>query len=709
MQQVTYKHAARRLAEEMIGKGFQPKALHCYTARDGSQLYWRIRLKHPTTGEKWIRPMYANGQGYKLGEPDFGGKKPLYLLHKLVAADPALPCWFVEGEQKADALAGLGLLATTAGGATSDDACDFEPLAGRQVIVWPDNDEPGRAHAERVATRLRAGGCNVEIIDIGPLALAEHGDAVDWLASHPNATAADLMALPRLFEGVAKSEDDWPEPAPLPAELPAVQPFALSMLPTALQPWIADIADRVQCPPDFPAVAAMVALGSALGRKVCIRPKRLDSWYEAPNLWGMIVGRPGVLKSPALSEALRPLRELERKASADHSETLRAWQLKQVARAVERKAARTKAVKAAGKGEGFDPATLIDGAEDEEPGLRRHIVNDTSVEALGEVLMHSGDGVLAYRDELIGLLRQLDKEGNEGARSFFLTAWTGKEPYTFDRIGRGLNRRIENACLALIGSIQPATIGEYLRDAVANGGGDGLMARFSLLTWPDVGGEWRNVDRIPDSQARDVAFNAYSRFDALLPEQVAAANEFADAHTLRFDANAQDCFDDWRNDFEHRQRNCEIAGDHPALIAHRDKFRKMVPAVALICHLADNPDGGAVTSGSLMRALDWALYAESHARRAYASVIQADADTARELLRRIRRGEVDDGFRLRDVYRNGWARLGQSDQVKKAAEQLCDHDYLRSEREQTPGRWTERYRIHPKLLAEAREYSRKAA
>ena len=62
--------------------------LHRYTATDGSEIYRRIRAKHPGTGEKWIRPMYANGSGYKLGEPDFGGKpKPLYRLHELVAAD----------------------------------------------------------------------------------------------------------------------------------------------------------------------------------------------------------------------------------------------------------------------------------------------------------------------------------------------------------------------------------------------------------------------------------------------------------------------------------------------------------------------------------------------------------------------------------------------------------------------------------------------
>src|SRR5688572_28011578 len=75
-------------------------------------------------------------------------------------------------------------------------------------------------------------------------------------------------------------------PKPLPNDLPAVKPFDLGLLPVSFQDWIADIADRMQCPPDFPAVAAMVALAGIVGRKVGIRPKRRDDWLVVPNLWG---------------------------------------------------------------------------------------------------------------------------------------------------------------------------------------------------------------------------------------------------------------------------------------------------------------------------------------------------------------------------------------------------------------------------------------
>jgi hypothetical protein len=489
------------------------------------------------------------------------------------------------------------------------------------------------------------------------------------------------------------SAAEWPKPEKLPAENPPVEAFSTELLPDALRPWIEDISDRVQCPPDFPAVAAVVALGSVLGRKVAIFPKRHDDWHEYANIWGAIVGSPGVLKSPALFEALRPLRSLERAANARHVDALKEWSVQRAARQIRLAADRANAIRAAKKAQTFDVGGLGDLEDEDEPPLRRYVVNDASVEALGEILRGNPDGTLAYRDELVGLLKQLDREGNEGARSFYLTAWGAKEGHTFDRIGRGLNRRVEGVCLSVLGSIQPCVIGEYLREAAATGGGDGLMSRFSLLTWPDVSGQWRNVDRFPDSRARDTASATFRAFDEIPSVAYYPGEPAGVVRALRFDDEAQEWFDEWRERYEERQRSGE---DHPALVAHRNKYRKLVPAIALICHLADEPNAPAVGLRSLLRAEAWLDYLDTHARRAYASVMRADADSARELLRRIRRHDVPDSFRLRDVYRNQWSLLSTPDQARRAAQMLVDFDYVREIPVDTGGRRTSVFRINPR-------------
>ena len=535
-------------------------------------------------------------------------------------------------------------------------------------------------------------GCAVSCVDADKLGLGIGDDVIEWLAAHPGAAVGDIEALPIM----AGDLSDWPDPMPLPDALPPVEAFDFDLLPNSLRPWIQDIVERVQCPPDFPAVGAMISLAAVVGRKIGIRPKRQDDWLEVPNLWGAIVGRPGVLKSPALREVMRPLARLEAQAREGFEDALATWQRARELHKLKREAERSKITKAYKTNKEVDEEALGGEFHEDEPQARRYVVNDFSVEALGVILQGNPNGTLAYRDELIGLLKSLDKEGNEGARGFFLSAWSGLDSYTFDRIGRGLNMRIEACCLSLLGSIQPSVIGGYLRQAVAGGGGDGLLSRFQLLVWPDIAGQWRDVDRWPDTEAKAKAYATFERLDALNPAGIGATVEDGSIPYLRFDADAQALFSEWRANFEPRIRS---GNDHAAFEAHLSKYRKLVPALALLIHLADNPAGGAIGETALLKSLAWAEYLESHAKRAYASVTQAEVEGARALLHRIRRREVSNPFVPRDVYLKHWACLSKPEEAHEAVRLLADLDYLRKEEQATGGRPKGVIWINPKVMA----------
>ncbi len=313
---------------------------------------------------------------------------------------------------------------------------------------------------------------------------------------------AGLDAVRRCIEAahsVPETSSTWPDPMPLPNALPPVQAFDSDLIPVALQPWVTDIAHRMQCPPDFPAVAALVAASSLIGARAVVQPKARDDWQVTPNLWGMTVGRPGVKKSPALSEALRPLNRLQQ-AEFDQ------WQVAHEAWALDCKVAELAGIDNEKKAKGLaakNPAAaraLLEPTDTpDEPIARRFIVNDATVEKLGELMQQNPWGTLSYRDELYGLLTGLDKQGQEGSRAFYLQAYDGNQGYTFDRIGRG-TVHIHRVCLAMIGGIQPGRIQEYVRGAVAGGSADdGLLQRFGLTVWPDTDGEFVHVDQWPDT------------------------------------------------------------------------------------------------------------------------------------------------------------------------------------------------------------------
>ena len=567
-------------------------------------------------------------------------------------------------------------------GAPDPHAIEAARVVGGFVAV-PDfgtDREPGMTDFNDIAKRYGLDAVKQAIADATAPARAEHQ------AGKGNAPAGDSVG--------------WLEPLPIPTALLPVEPFDDALLPTSIRAWVADIAERMQCPPDFPAVGAMVALSSVIGRKACIAPKRRDDWRVIPNLWGGVVGRPGVMKSPALSEVLKPLERMAILASDLHKEAMRDHQISTKIDDLGGKAAESKAAKLVEKGKIEEARHLLteaaDAEGDPEPVLRRYKVTDASVESLGEILIENPWGTLAYRDELSGLLRSLDKEGQEGARSFYLQGYDGNQDYTFDRIVRGRNLHIPAVCISMLGGIQPGKLRAYIRDAVSGGAGDdGLLQRFGMLVWPDVGGEWRNVDRFPDTPAKKAAFEVFQRLDAMKPGTDPDTGEPAPV-TYRFTSDAQNEFDAWRKVLEQGMRSGNL---HPAMESHLSKYRKLVPALSLVCALADGE--AEVSHGSLLRALSWAEYLQSHAMRAYGSGTGLDAGGASALLAKIKSGKVMDGFKPADVYLKGWTGLGTPEAVHAAARLLCDLNHLRQveSRPAGAGRPSISYRINPATLA----------
>ena len=405
----------------------------------------------------------------------------------------------------------------------------------------------------------------------------------------------------------------WPEPQPVPRGRPPVPPFPGALLPGALAPWVADVAERVQCPPDFVAVGVLVAAAAVIGRKVAIRPKRQDDWAVVPNLWGLAVGPPGSMKSPALAEALRPLRRLVSDARAQYEEQQLAHQF----RLVESQARRhdlARRLRAAVADEAATEALRQQfeaSPRSTPPVAKRYLVNDTTVEKLGELLNQQPNGLLLFRDELSGWLQTMDRPGRENDRAFYCEAWNGTSAYTYDRIGRG-TLHIRAACLSVLGGIQPGPLERYLREVFGGRGDDGLLQRFQLAVWPDSASPWQNVDRWPDAAARAGVIDVFQRLNTLEPATVGAEELTPeDLPFLRFAPEAQELFDGWRAELERKLRADE---DHPVLLSHLAKYRSLMPSLALIGSLIDAVTGGPcgpVSRAAAEQAIAWC----SHRKR----------------------------------------------------------------------------------------------
>lgn len=479
-------------------------------------------------------------------------------------------------------------------------------------------------------------------------------------------------------------------PQPLPPELLPVEAFPMAALPEAFAPWVRDVAERMHCPPDFVAVPLLVAAASLVARHVGIRPQRRTDWIERGNLWALIVGRPGIMKSPAMSQALAPMDRLEARAA----ETFNAQAAQHQAEAMATKLRTEANVKAARaklkKDSGADVAAMLAAEGDrDEPIRRRYVVNDLTYEKLGEILSANPDGVLSVRDEMRGLFLSLAREESAPARAFYLQAWSGGR-YTFDRIGRG-TVTVDDARLSIIGGIQPGPLSEMVQQARRGTADDGMIERF-LIAWPDAPGEWREVDRWPDSEGKRRAWATFERLDGLTTDALGAERE-NDVHGdprglpfVRFDDDAREAFGEWRRDFECTIRTAEGEGLEGAL----SKFRHHVPALALALHVIDG-GAGPVTLPATLRALALAEYFESHARRLHSSGRRMIVRAARTIIDRARSEALPDPFTARDVYRNQWAGLSDRAAVADALDMLAGHGWLTETTIETGGRPTATY------------------
>ena len=280
----------------------------------------------------------------------------------------------------------------------------------------------------------------------------------------------------------------------------------------------------------------------------------------------------------------------------------------------------------------------------EEPRIRRYKSNDATVEKLGDLLVNNPQGLLVFRDELIGLLASWEKEGREGDKSFYLEGWNGTASFNIDRIGRG-SLHIKNLCLSVFGGIQPDLLERYLAGITSSLDNDGRIQRFQVMVYPDpVPWEWR--DRYPVKGAREGIRDLFDRLASFDPLQDGAvhADDFVKLPHFCFDDEAQEIFIEWSTELN---RVLIPSEQDPMMQQHFGKYEKLFCAIALILHLSDGSIGP-VTARSAWRAAAWCEYLAGHARRIY-GLIEADkVTTANRLIRKLAEGKLDDGFTVRD-------------------------------------------------------------
>ena len=184
------------------------------------------------------------------------------------------------------------------------------------------------------------------------------------------------------------------------------------------------------------------------------RIKASDSWFQPPTIWAALADSSGGGKSMVINTGAKLLNSINKKIVADSMREFDTFN-------------KTKATL---KG--------IEGAELQKPDWHQIVVEDTTTEALADVLKTNPRGVTLIADEMTGFIGNLDAYSGGGGdrdRGIYLSAYDGGNK-TINRKGAGYTY-VPNFAVSILTGVQPAKLADLYRKSAA-GGADGLYQRF---------------------------------------------------------------------------------------------------------------------------------------------------------------------------------------------------------------------------------------
>jgi hypothetical protein len=466
-----------------------------YHNSEGQLLFYVCRWNTPTPGDpdaKEFRCLtFWTDRGWDWKHPP--KPRPLYGLDRL-ARRPLAPVLICEGEKAADAAEAVfatHVAVTSPGGCGAADKAEWSALKGRQVLIWPDQDAPGRKYAAEAAELVAAAGAASVAIVAVPEKWPLGWDLVDPLP--PGVVADDLHRMLAEAKPAATQE----APLPLRRQFPDAEPFPIEAL-GALRPAAEAIQAKTQAPMAIcgQSVLAVASLAAQAHADVI-----LPTGANKPlSCFFVTVAASGERKTSCDDLALKPVREyvdalrVQHKVDlADHLRRLDLWKVQReeiLKRAKKESAAAEADLRALGSEPAPPPAPIIVCAEPTIEGLVKMLRH-----GLGFAGLFSAEGATFIGGIGMSADHKLKTAG------YLSSMWDG---VPIDRIRAGDDLlALHGRRLASHLMVQPSVAAQLLSDADLIG--QGLLSRVLVSAPPPAAGSrlWREPAASADAALVD--------------------------------------------------------------------------------------------------------------------------------------------------------------------------------------------------------------
>jgi putative DNA primase/helicase len=660
-------------------------------AIDGSLVTTHVRIDY-NDGSKTYR--WKTGESWTLnGAPS--STLPLYGSEYLPKT-PGRIVVVTEGEKAAAAARNLKLFGLgTVGGASSLPTTEvLESLRGRDVVLWPDNDEPGRRHMRAIGQRLEGIAQSVRVVTWG----SQIGDdAADFLArggTEESASELIAAAVPwnEYAAGPVASAPEWEPPRPLDSvNLPV---FPVSTLPSVLADFVAAEAESTQTPLDLAGLLALAVVGAACSKVAEVEVK--PGWREPLNLFTVVALPPGSRKSAVFSDVTRPFVTFERERAKELGPEIARAQERRLIKEATLARLRTEAAKAtpeeqAGRVHEAE-ALAVELSETMIPTLPRLVVDDISPEKLPGLLMGNGGRLAVMAPEGDVFETMAGRYSSNGDANFgaFLRGHAG-DPIRVDRVKRE-PEFVARPALTVALAVQPGVI----RGLQSKAGfrDRGLLARF-LYGLPESTVGRRTIDAAP------VPAETASRYEATI-RALLNLKPGDEPYVLKLSTEARGALRDFELWLEPQLAQ---DGELGALGDWGAKLAGAVVRLAGIRHMAERATEAqpwtVPISGSTMAAAMYLAeeYLIQHAKAAFGAMGSDETiEDARTILTWIRR-KAEPNFTKRNAFDSlRGQRFKKAEDIDAGLSALEGHEYVRAREVRSGGRPSIVYDVNPAVI-----------
>lgn len=236
--------------------------------------------------------------------------------------------------------------------------------------------------------------------------------------------------------------------------------FPTSIFPQVMQKLIYELESTLNFSPDYSSASILYAVSVSIGNKIQLKVK--NSWLEKSNLYMVLVGRTGDVKSHSVSFCLHPLMKLDK-------ENFEQYILKK---------------------KEYEQLPAEEKSKSTIPILRQLLLNDFTPEAFVKAHYFNPRGIGLYTDEIAGFFNSFNQYRKGSEEESYLSAWSGK-PIIKNRIS-GEEMRVDNTKVDIIGTMQEAILSSVFHsNKLKNGFIDRLLF---VLPHKYVDNKWHDKD-----------------------------------------------------------------------------------------------------------------------------------------------------------------------------------------------------------------------